>query len=97
MRSLISSSILGVRARVNVRKVTHCGLLLSLIFQLRAVQAQTVFMDNFDDGNDTSTPPGWIHYAPLTNAPFNSEAIWTFPNDDGGKAYRMFGGAPNIR
>src|SRR4051794_8219769 len=48
--------------------------------------------DNFDDGNDT----GWSRYAPLMPAPWNEQVIWSFPNEGSGKAYRIFGGAPDV-
>ena len=76
------------------RKTVERASVVAFFVLSHAGAGQTVFLDNFDDGNDTSTPAGWIHYAPLNKPPFNSEATWTFPYDDGGKAYRMFGGAP---
>ncbi|MBI3849211.1 MAG: hypothetical protein HY298_02810 [Verrucomicrobia bacterium] len=61
---------------------------------LHTADGHTVFLDDFDDGTDRAPLLNWNHYAPLNNAPFNAEASWTFPEEDGGKAYRIFGGAP---
>src|SRR5205807_10053827 len=55
--------------------------------------AQLIISDNFNLGNGAA----WAHYAPLQTAPWNEQVSWTFPADpEGGKAYRIFGGVPNI-
>ena len=53
---------------------------------------QITISDNFDSGMDTA----WTHYAPLQTTPWNEQVSWTFTNDSGGLAYRIFGGPPNI-
>ncbi len=54
-------------------------------------QSPTYF-DDFNDGNDTSPPPAWIHYDPLGTAGLPA-ASYTFPN---GNSYRIVAPAPPV-
>src|SRR5438132_1117811 len=65
-----------------------CLLALGLALTGQTQELET--SDNFNDGQDISPPPRWLHYDPGASA--GQVYSWSFPNvGPGDKAYRIIG------